>query len=156
MNQAAQPSACPQAGLVVLWDVGANQPVAWKLGSYRMAEREAATELLGHLGKGDLLLADRGYPGVEFFHAVRARGTDFIIRMNTTSVTKTKEFSDFLASGEHEREVEFPAQPGADANDEEPTTLRVRFIADPKIHGGWWPPRSWIAPPIPAAENLAV
>lgn len=130
-NQAAEPSACPQAGLVVLWDVGANQPIAWKLGEYRMAEREAATELLGHLGKGDLLLADRGYPGVEFFRAVRTRGTDFIIRMNTTSVAKTKEFSDFLASGEHDRVVDFPAEPTRDATSAKPATLRVRFIADP-------------------------
>lgn len=156
MNQAAQPSACPQAGLVVLWDVGANQPIAWKLGAYRMAEREAAVELLGHLGTGDLLLADRGYPGVDFFRAVRARGTDFIIRMNTTSVAKTKEFSDFLASGERERVVEFPAQPSANARDEKPITLRVRFIADPKD------PRRVVATSLidqaayPAAEILTI
>jgi len=131
VNQAGQPAACPQAGLVVLWDVSANQPIAWKLDGYRQAERAAAMELLEHLQPDDVLLADRGYPGTEFFQAVRARRGHFIIRMNTTSVAKTAEFKAFLASGATDQIVELTL-PNPPTDDDAPRTLRVRFVRDPQ------------------------
>ena len=44
---------------------------------------------------------------MEFFHAVREREADYIIRMNTTAVAKSADFIDFLASSELERIVTF-------------------------------------------------
>jgi hypothetical protein len=131
LNQSREPAACPQAGLVVLWDVSANQPIAWKLGGYKLPEREAAIDLLEHLQAGEILLADRGYPGTEFFRAVLARGGHFIIRMNTTTVAKTREFQAFLASGRHDQvaELSLPTPP---EDPDAPRTIRVRFIADPQ------------------------
>jgi hypothetical protein len=131
LNQAREPAACPQAGLVVLWDVSANQPIAWKLDSYKMSERAAAIELLEHLQPGEVLLADRGYPGTEFFQAVLARKAHFIIRMNTTSVAKTREFKEFLASGAHDHVVDLTL-PTPSQDDDAPRTIRVRFIVDPQ------------------------
>ena len=128
-NQKAAP--CPQAGMVVLWDVGANQPVAWEVGKCDMGEREAGMRLLSHLGKGDVLLADRGYPGMEFFHAVREREADYIIRMNTTAVAKSADFIDFLASSELERIVTFAPIFNKYRRFPGDKPLMVRFVRDP-------------------------
>lgn len=118
-NQASQPAACPQAGLVVLWDVSANQPIAWELGGYRLSERDAAMRLLEHLHVGDLLLADRGYPGAEFFRAVRDRQVHFVIRMNTTTVAIATVVRGFLAGGGHDQVVDLDG-------------MAVRLIRDPQ------------------------
>lgn len=131
LNQHAQPAACPQAGLVVLWDISSNQPRAWKLGPYAMAERAAAVSLLPSIGSGDLLLADRGYPGLGFFAEVQATGAAFIIRMNTTTVAKSPEFAAFLASGSCDQGVEFAPRPAATQRFPGTALLRIRFVADP-------------------------
>ena len=126
-----QTAPCPQAGLVVLWDVGANQPVAWEVGGYDMGERDAGMRLLSHLGKGDVLLADRGLPGMEFFQAVRKREAHFIIRMNTTAVAKTAEFIAFLASSDPERTVTFDPVHNGYRRFPGDQPLTVRFVRDP-------------------------
>jgi hypothetical protein len=128
-NQELAP--CPQAGLVVLWDVGANQPVAWEVGRYDLGERDAGMRLLSHLGQGDLVLGDRGYPGMEFFHAVRARGAEYLIRMNTTAVAKSAEFVDFLAPSEPERIVSLSPVRNAYRRFPGDQPLTVRFVRDP-------------------------
>ena len=129
LNQQTTP--CPQAGLVVLWDVGANQPVAWEVGGYDLGEREAGMRLLSHLGEGDVVLGDRGYPGMELFHAVRVRQAHFIIRMNTTTVAKAAEFIDFLASTDRERTVIFAPVHNRHRRFPGDQPLTVRFVRDP-------------------------
>ena len=126
-----QTAPCPQAGLVVLWDVGANQPVAWEVGGYDLGEREAGMRLLSHLGKDDVVLGDRGYPGMEFFHAVREREAHFIIRMNTTAVAKAAEFIDFLASMAPERTVTLAPLHNGRRRFPGDQPLTVRFVRDP-------------------------
>ena len=128
-NQQVAP--CPQAGLVMLWDVGANQPVAWEVGGYDLGEREAGMRLLSHLGKGDVVLGDRGYPGMAFFHAVRERDADYIIRMNTTAVAKTAEFKGFLASSASELIVTFAPVHNGYRRFPGDQPLTVRFVRDP-------------------------
>ncbi|MGH8026602.1 MAG: IS4 family transposase [Pseudoxanthomonas sp.] len=130
-NQYAHAAACPQAGLVVLWDISSNQPRAWELGPYTLPERTAAEGLLMHVGAGDLLLADRGYPGLSFFQAVQSRGSDYVIRMNTTTVAKTAEFVAFLASTATDQVVEFPSLVRGERRFPGDLPLRVRFVADP-------------------------
>jgi hypothetical protein len=122
---------CPQAGLVVLWDVGANQPVGWELGPYKLAERAAGMRLLSHLGPEDVLVCDRGYPGLEFFHAVRQRGTQFVIRMNTSVIATSKEYVDFLESGDQERIVSFVPVVNKYRRFPGDQPLTVRFMRDP-------------------------
>jgi hypothetical protein len=87
--------------------------------------------LLSHLGKEDVLLGDRGYPGMEFFHAVRAREAHFIIRMNTTAVAKTADFIDFLASVDPERTVTFTPIHNGYRRFPGDQPLTVRFVRDP-------------------------
>lgn len=89
----------PQASFTLLWDVGANQPVAWRLGPYRLSERVQGMELTDSLGRGDLLIADRGFPSRRMLLAVRQRGADFLMRIGCTGATILREVSDFLASG---------------------------------------------------------
>jgi len=129
LNQQVTP--CPQAGLVVLWDVGANQPAAWEIGRYDLGERAAGLRLLSHLGTEDVLLADRGYPGLEFFQAIRERHAHFIIRMNTTAVAKSAEFSAFLASAEHEQTVLCAPLHNGERRFPGDQPLTVRFVRDP-------------------------
>jgi hypothetical protein len=130
-NQYFEPAACPQAGLVVLWDTSANQPVAWELGPYRLGEREAALRLFRHLGPGDLLLADRGFPSLGIFSALRERGADFIIRMNTTAVAKTDELRDFLAGSAHDQVIEFAPLRKGERRFDGVEPLRIRLVRDP-------------------------
>lgn len=128
-NSEAAP--CPQAGLVVLWDVSANQPTGWEVGPYRLAEREAGMRLLRLLSSTDVVLCDRGYPGFEFFQAVRATGAHFIIRMNTTVVAKSPEFDGFLASGLPEQIIEFATHLNGRERFPGGQPLTVRFVRDP-------------------------
>lgn len=130
-NQHAHAAPCPQAGLVVLWDISSNQPRAWELGSYKLAERAAAAGLLMHVGPGDLLLADRGYPGLSFFHAVQSARADYVIRMNTTTIAQSPEFAAFLVSSATDQVVEFAPQTPAGRRFAGDLPLRVRFVADP-------------------------
>lgn len=131
LNQHAKAAACPQAGLVVLWDISSNQPRAWKLGPYTMGERAGAESLLSHIGRGDLLLADRGFPGLEFFHAVQATGAAFIIRMNTTTIAKSPEFVAFLAGTSNDQVVDFNPRTRTTQRFPGNEPLRIRFVADP-------------------------
>lgn len=128
-NQEVTP--CPQASLVMLWDVGANQPAAWEVGRYDLGERAAGMRLLSHLGKEDVLLGDRGYPGLEFFRAVREQQAHFIIRMNTTGVGKSAEFSVFLAAGHSEQVVLFTPLHNGVRRFPGDQPLTVRFVRDP-------------------------
>ncbi len=89
----------PQASLALLWDVGANQPVAWRVGPYRLSERVQGLEMVSLLGRGDLLIGDRGFPSRRMLMAVRAQEADFLMRIGCTGVTVLAEVADFIASG---------------------------------------------------------
>ena len=123
---------CPQAGLVLLWDVGANQPVAWELGPCNLSERGAGARLFEHLGPDVVMLGDRGLPGLEFFYLARQRKAHYVIRMNTTSVAKTKEFCDFITSSDQERIVTFDPVVNKYRRFPGDAPLTVRFVRDPK------------------------
>jgi hypothetical protein len=101
------PAKVPTAGIVALWNIGANQPIGWDIQGADMNERAGMTRLLHYLKQGDLLIADRGYPGLTLFHAIQAQGADYLIRMNTTSVAKTREFEEFLQSSRTDQIVTY-------------------------------------------------
>ncbi|MEY2802336.1 MAG: hypothetical protein RL513_1921, partial [Pseudomonadota bacterium] len=89
----------PQASLTVLWDVGANQPVQWRLGPYKVSERVHADELVASVGAGDLLLADRGFPSRAMLCRLVRQRAQFMVRMRTTGCALMPEVLAFLASG---------------------------------------------------------
>ena len=72
----------PHLKVVGLQDVAARlfRDVTWR--RWNAAERPMAIPLLGHLGEGDLVLLDRGFYGVWFFEAIRARGSQFLCRVS--------------------------------------------------------------------------
>lgn len=105
-NQCAT-SGRPMAGLVLLWDSSANQPIDWQLRSAKLEERNASFQLITHLGPDDVLVADRGYPSFAFFQALIAQQTHFVIRLNTTSISVAREVVDFIASDQDDAIVTF-------------------------------------------------
>ncbi len=88
----------PQAALTVLWDIGANQPVAWRVGTYKTSEQEHADELVGSIGPGDLVLGDRNFPSRRFLTALHRKQAEVLVRMRTTGVGVMHEVADFIAS----------------------------------------------------------
>jgi hypothetical protein len=86
----------PMAGLVQIWDVGRNCPVAFELTTCDFNERATSERLFQHLGPKDLLIGDRGYPGYDWFRALGRRRARFLIRcpIQTGSV-----YGDFVDSG---------------------------------------------------------
>jgi len=101
----------PQALLTVLWDVGGNVPVDWRLGPHDGSEQADLEDMLGALGAGDLLLADRLYPSRELMLQARNRGVHFILRVKTHGTRLAKEIAAFLASGATDQVVVLPDHP---------------------------------------------
>jgi len=92
--------AGPQASLTVLWDVGANQPVNWRLGPYKVSERVHAYDLIGGVGNGDLVLGDRGFPSRRWLTRLWRQRAQVLVRMRTTGGGVMREVAAFLASQE--------------------------------------------------------
>lgn len=91
-NQHGQAQA-PMAGLVQIWDVGRNCPVAFSLTTCDHDEREEAESLLDRLGPKDLLIGDRGYPSYAFFRAICRRRARFLIRIPIQKGTRYGTFA---------------------------------------------------------------
>ena len=96
----------PQASLAMMWDVGANQPVEWRLGPYRMSERVQGLDLVASTGPGDLIITDRGFPSRKMLRAIRERGSDFLMRVRSESHGTLREVASFLASGRDDSVVD--------------------------------------------------
>jgi hypothetical protein len=95
----------PQAALTVLYDVGANQPLAFSLERCRYAERRALLDLEEHLQPGDLLIADRGYPSRALCARLCEKGRDFLFRASAVHANSLGECRDFLLSGKQEQTI---------------------------------------------------
>ena len=94
-------AAAPMAGLVQIWDVGRNCPVAFSLTTCDFSERDEGMGLFGRLGPNDVLIGDRGYPGHAFVLAICRRRARFLLRMPARMAVVT----DFLATGVEEAVV---------------------------------------------------
>lgn len=88
-------AAAPMAGLVQIWDVGRNCPVAFSLTPCDYSERDEALDLMRRLGRDDLLIGDRGYPGHRFVLAICRQRARFLLRMPMRMAV----VADFVASG---------------------------------------------------------
>lgn len=94
-------AAAPMAGLVQIWDVGRNCPVAFSLTACDYSERDEAMGLFGRLGRDDVLIGDRGYPGHAFVLAICRRRSRFLLRMPAHMAV----VAGFLTSGADEAVV---------------------------------------------------
>jgi hypothetical protein len=65
----------------LLWDLGGNAPIDWRVGHYKESETGHLLNMLGAFRDGDLLIADRLYGNVKIFTALLENRTDFVIRV---------------------------------------------------------------------------
>jgi len=71
----------PQAGLVLLEDIGCRLPVAYRISTKRPDERACLLEMIEYIRPRDVVIADRGFPSREVFRQIVGRDADFIIRL---------------------------------------------------------------------------
>lgn len=97
------------------------------LHSSQVGERQMLFERLDRLGKSDLLVLDRGYPGAWLVAALLHRGIPFCMRCDSSSSFKA--VTEFMRSGLDEALVTLPAPNRQDAIDyecpREPSTVRL-------------------------------
>jgi hypothetical protein len=88
--------SCPQASFTVLWDVGANQPVDWRLGPYRTSEQVHGDELLASTGIDDLVLADRNFPSRRMLTLLHQCQASLLARVRSEGIIlrQVQEFRD--------------------------------------------------------------
>lgn len=95
----------PQGSLTLVWDVGANQPVDWLVGSYRTCERIHAQELVAHLGDGDLLLADRNFSSRRILFALHAGHVEWLMCVRSAGPGTFAEVKAFVDSGLDDQQI---------------------------------------------------
>lgn len=74
-------SAHPIAGLMMLWNVSCQQPLAFSVSPYGQDERVEARKLFDKLPQNSLLITDRGYPSINFFADLLQHKQSFITRI---------------------------------------------------------------------------
>ncbi len=72
---------CPQVLVSVLLDVCAKAPVDVEIAPFASSERDHVLSMLPSLGRGDVLVLDRGYPSHEVFQALAEENIDFLVRV---------------------------------------------------------------------------
>jgi hypothetical protein len=93
------------ATLSVLYDVLNLLTLDVQLGGYKTSEKELALKHLARIEPGkDLLLMDRGYPGLGLMYELQAQGIDYCIRMQEGWWLEVRSM---LSSGERDKEVTF-------------------------------------------------
>jgi Transposase DDE domain len=102
----------PQALLSLLWDVGGNVPIDWRVGPCAGSEQTHLDEMMSSLRVGDLLLADRLYPSRASFVALQHMGVHFIMRIKSQGRNLSRESQTFIASDKNDETVTLPEYPG--------------------------------------------
>lgn len=88
----------PQGSFTLVWDVGANQPVDWLVGSYRTCERVHAQEMIARLSYGDLLLGDRNFSSRRILFALHAQRVEWLMCVRSAGPGTFAEVIAFVAS----------------------------------------------------------
>lgn len=91
----------PQGLAVCAVDVFRRLPLDWILVGKGKSERTALTGLLETLpvGRGDVVILDRGFASRHRFGALIERGVDVVARMSVSQVNAWTEVAQFIASG---------------------------------------------------------
>lgn len=86
----------PHAGMVVVQDISHDLPINYCATTSKPNGRECLLSTLDRLKPGDVVIADRGFPSKEVFHALAGRNIDFIMRIpkNTLKAVDTFRESD--------------------------------------------------------------
>ncbi|GAA1501868.1 IS4 family transposase [Kitasatospora kazusensis] len=103
-------SAFPQVRVVALAECGTHAITHATLGPFTTAESVLARELFDALGPDDLLMADRGFAGLEQWRAAAAGGADLLWRIKSNAVLPVRRelpdgsyLSDIAAAGDRKR-----------------------------------------------------
>lgn len=92
----AQGEPCPLARISQLYDVLNDLTLETRISPKATGEREHAALHFEHIGAGDLVLLDRGYPAFWLFTRIRSKRARFCARM---PLDQWKVVDNFLASG---------------------------------------------------------
>lgn len=105
--------AFPQVRVVALAECGTHAVTAAALGPRTVSEPVLARELFGALSGGDLLLADRGFTGLELWRAAMAGGADLLWRIRAHQVLPVREelpdgsyLSEIVTAKDHRRRAD--------------------------------------------------
>lgn len=101
----------PQALMTLLWDVGGNVPIDWRLGRYDESETGQLGQMMESLQVGDMLLGDRLYATCELMEGLLYAGVDFVLRVKAGS-TALRIFADFAKADQREQIVTLPGKDG--------------------------------------------
>ena len=74
----------PKMRVVALAECGTRALIAARLGSYATSQKALTLQLLGLLGQGMLVLADRNFPGYDLWGRVAATGADLLWRVGSS------------------------------------------------------------------------
>ena len=102
----------PQALLTMLWDVGGNVPIDWRLGRFDESETGQLDQMIDSLQVGDILLGDRLYATCELMERLLGAGVDFVFRVKTGG-TSLRVFADFAKTDQREQIVPLPGKNGS-------------------------------------------
>ncbi|WP_436501264.1 IS4 family transposase [Actinokineospora sp. HUAS TT18] len=103
-------AAFPQVRVVAVAECGTHAITAATLGACTVAEATLARDLFAGLGKGELLIADRGFAGLPLWRAACAGGADLLWRVRANIVLPVREelpdgsyLSEIVATADHYR-----------------------------------------------------
>ena len=117
-------SLAPQATLTLLWEIGANRPLDWRLAPYRSSERMALREMIAQVRANDVLLADRGLLSRALVLEVLQRKAHLLVRTKTARGALC-EVTTFLASGLDEAVVRLRGHRGREGSGPEHPSIRL-------------------------------
>lgn len=106
-------AAFPQVRVVAVAECGTHAITAATLGPCTLAEATLARQLFAGVGKGDLLLADRGFAGLPLWRAACANGADLLWRVRANIVLPVHQelpdgsyLSQIVATADHYRRAD--------------------------------------------------
>ena len=115
----------PKATLTALWDVSTNTPLDWRLEQCYASERFAAYDMIQQLGKGDLVIGDRGHASRRMFLDIQQRDAAYLIRM---PFGKRGSFNEVRAFALDQNAWDSTILIHADRKRTGPPTLAVRLV----------------------------
>jgi len=117
----------PLARFCCLLAVGTSTIVDYRFGAFTTAETAMATEMIGSVGPGDLVLADRYWAGSPTLARLQARGAAFLMRKNARLLVERLPVVERL--GRDDRMVDLPVSKPARLKDPTlPETVRLRVF----------------------------
>lgn len=122
----------PQGLMVSAVDVMRRLPLDWIVVGKGKSERTALIGLLEtlHVGRGDVVIMDRGFASRQRFGALLELGVDIVARMSTSEVNAWTEVAEFVASGSKNAVISVNVGERSD-----PVLVRARLVERDRRRG---------------------